>query len=61
MKATSRIWCEAQCVQCGAIANNSGIYSAMRIKALKNELKNWEVDQHGNLVCDLCIKENNNN
>lgn len=55
--AASKIWCEAVCSHCGALANNAGYYSPVRIKALKNELESWSIDADGSLLCDTCTEK----
>lgn len=52
-----KIWCDVTCTYCGAVAKSSGYYSPERIKALKQEVKNWKVNDGEEAVCPNCSEE----
>lgn len=56
----SLIWCEVICSCCGGMANASGYYSEKRIKKLKDETKNWILDNENNILCDVCKEKMKN-
>lgn len=51
------IFCEVTCSQCGVLASKSGYYSPERIKALKEETKDWIDDKEYGILCTECQKE----
>ena len=52
-----KIWCDVTCMYCGVIAKSSGYYSPERIKALKQETKDWKTDENGSAICPNCSGE----
>lgn len=54
MAKKSMIYCEVTCRHCGLLANKSGNYSSVRIKALKEETKDWIIDEEYEILCPQC-------
>lgn len=58
-KNKPEVWCDITCSKCGCLASGSGYYYKGIISKLRNNTKNWIVDEGMNNICPECQKELN--